>query len=310
MPPEVTIMSLLTNWLESLSYELEISESCTRKISPLSSCSACIDVCPDEAILLENEKMVIDEKRCTSCGVCITVCPVQAVKGQSPSRRVSQGHLLLELESPLPSITEMLYYHKKGIRFVHQPSLNANLENVIRRVNEILGAMSLELLQVTNQFLMEPEEQPRLSRRDFFAKLSSDSKKTVLSSVTPVKWRFNESNFKPSVLFKDWSFYKVEITKDECTLCEACFNICPSGVFSLGENELTMNENQCTSCNLCLDICRTSAIKVEQKVHQSPPVSYNLRKNICTQCGTGFHAWEESDSCHICSTIEKPNFFL
>lgn len=310
MPPEVTIMSLLTNWLESLSYDLEISESCTRTISPLSSCSACFDACPDEAILLENQKMMIDEKRCTSCGVCITACPVQAIKGQSPSRKVSQDHLLLEQESPLPSLTELLYYHKKGIRFIYQPSLYSKLVNRISQANEVLGAMSLELLQVTNHLVLEPKEQPRLSRRDFFAKLSSDSRKTVLSSVTPVKWRFNESNFKPSLLFKDWSFYKVEINEDECTLCEACFNICPSGVFSLGENELIMNENQCTGCHLCLDICRTSAITVEQEVHQAPSVSYSLSKNICKQCGTSFHAWEESDACHICSTIKKPNFFL
>lgn len=303
-------MSLLSNWLESLSYDLEISGSCTRKLSPLSSCSTCIDTCPEEAILLDNDKIMIDEKRCTSCGVCITVCPVQAIKGQSPSRKVSQDHLLLEQESPLPSLMEILYYHKKGIRFIHQPSLNGNLVNRISQANEILGAMSLELLQVTNHYVLEPEEQPRLSRRDFFAKLSSDSRKTVLSSVTPVKWRFNESNFKPSILFKDWSFYKVEINVDECTLCEACFNICPSGVFSLRENDLIVNENQCIGCNLCLDICRTSAMQVEQKVLQAPSVSYHLSKNICKQCGTGFHAWEESESCHICSTIEKPNFFL
>jgi ferredoxin len=307
---EVTIMSLLTNWLESLSYELDISESCTRKISPLSTCSACMDECPDEAIIFEDGKILIDDKRCSSCGVCITACPVQAVKGQSPSRKVIQKYLLLEQNSPLPAIMELLYYHKKGIRFIHQHALNADLVDRISQVNEILCAMQLEQLQATNQIVLEEKEQPRLSRRDFFAKLSSDSKKTVLSSVTPVKWRFNENNFKPSALFKDWSFYKVRISEDECTLCEGCFNVCPPGIFSLGEKELILNENQCIGCNLCMDICGTSAIKVELKIHQAPPVSYNLHQNTCTQCGSGFHAWEESDCCHVCSTTEKPNFFL
>lgn len=303
-------MSLLTNWLESLSYELEISESCTRKISPLSTCSACIDECPEDAIHIEDGKIKMNDKICSSCGICITVCPVQAVKGQSPSRKVSQNHLILEQHSPLPSLMELLYYHKKGIRFILHSALHTNLENRIVMANEILSAMGLELLQVTNQLAEQREEQPRLSRRDFFAKLSSDSKKTVLSTATPVKWRFNESNFKPSVLFKDWSFYKVMISRDECTLCEACFNICPPGLFSPSENKLTINESQCTGCNLCMDICKTSAIKVEQSVHQAPPASYNWHKNICSQCGTGFHTWEESVLCHICSTIEKPNFFL
>ncbi|MGV2941193.1 4Fe-4S dicluster domain-containing protein [Mesobacillus sp. LC4] len=303
-------MSLLTNWLESLSYELEISESCTRKVSPLSTCSACTDECPDDAILFEDGKILIDDKRCSSCGVCITVCPVQSVKGQSPSRMVKQNYLLLEQQSPLPSMMEMLYYHKKGIRFIHQPSLTMDLVDRINQVNEILGEMQLERLHVTNRIVLKEKEQPRLSRRDFFTKLSLDSKKTVLSSVTPVKWRFNESYFKPSVLFKDWSFYQVKISEDECTLCEGCFHVCPPGIFSLGVSELILNENQCTGCNLCMDICKTNAIIVEMKVHQAPPVSYNLHKNVCTQCGSGFLAWEESDSCHICRTTEKPDFFL
>lgn len=303
-------MSLLTNWLESLSYELEISESCTRKISPLSACSACMDECPDKAILFEEGKIHIDDKRCSSCGVCITVCPVQAVKGQSPSRKVSQNYLLLEQQSPLPGIMEMLYYHKKGIRYIHHHALNSDLVDRISHVNEILESMQLELLQVTNQIVLEEKEQHRLSRRGFFAKLSTDSKKTLLSSVTPVKWRFNECSFKPSALFKDWSFYQVRISENECTLCEGCFNVCPPGVFSIVENELLLNESQCAGCNLCMDICNTSAINVELKIHQNPPVSYNMHKNTCTKCGSGFHAWEESDSCHICSTTEKPNFFL
>jgi ferredoxin len=303
-------MSLLTNWLESLSYEFEISESCTKKISPLSTCSACMDECPDEAILFEDGKILIDDKRCSSCGVCITVCPVQAVKGESPSRKVSQNYLLFEQQSPLPGIMEMLYYHKKGIRYIHQKTLNADLVDRISQVNEILGSMQLELLQVTDQIVLKEKEQPRLSRRDFFAKLSSDSKKTVLSSVTPVKWRFNESSFKPSALFKDWSFHQVRISEDDCTLCEGCFNVCPPGIFSIWGNELIVNESRCTGCNLCMDICKTSAIDVELKIHQASPVSYNMHMNTCTQCGSGFHAWEESDSCHICSTTEKPNFFL
>lgn len=303
-------MSLLTNWLESLSYELEISESCTRKISPLSTCSACMDECPEEAIHIEDGIIKIEDKRCSSCGVCITVCPVQALKGQSPSRKVSQNYLLLEQQYLLPSIMELLYYHQKGIRFIHYPSLPTNLVKRISEANEILGAMELELLQITDQVAPMREEQPRLSRRDFFAKLSFDSKKTVLSSATPVKWRFNESSFKPSVLYKDWSFYQIMISKDECTICGACFNICPAGIFSLGEAELIINENQCSGCHLCMDICKTSAIKVEQRVHQASPAAYHLHNNNCRKCGTGFHAWEESDLCHICRTVEKPNFFL
>ncbi|WP_170169081.1 4Fe-4S dicluster domain-containing protein [Mesobacillus subterraneus] len=303
-------MSLLTNWLESLSYELEISEFCTRNISPLSTCTACIDGCPDGAIILEEGKISIEEEKCSACGVCITVCPVQAIKGQSPARKISQNHLLLEEASPVPSLMEMLYYHKKGIRFIYQPTIQKELVQRINKVNEVLGTMVLQPIQVTQQINLSQEIQPKLSRRDFFAKLSADSKKTVLSSVTPVKWRFNESSFKASVLFKDWAFHKVRISKADCTLCEACFTICPADVFSLEENNLQIIDHLCTGCYLCVDICQTHSIQAKQRIHQAAPALYNVHQNICSKCGSRFYSWEESSSCHVCSTIEKPNFFL
>ena len=42
------------------------------------ACGACVDVCPVEAITLE-EKAVIDAETCTECGACVDECPVDAI---------------------------------------------------------------------------------------------------------------------------------------------------------------------------------------------------------------------------------------
>lgn len=42
-------------------------------------CAACIPVCPEEAISMED-KIHIDEAKCTGCGICIPTCPVGAIK--------------------------------------------------------------------------------------------------------------------------------------------------------------------------------------------------------------------------------------
>lgn len=303
-------MSLITSWLESLSYDLEISDACLKKISPFSTCTSCLRSCPDKAIFLENGQIRIDEKSCSACGVCITACPVQAIKGQSPGREVIQRNLLIKENETLPSIIELLYFHKKGIRTIYHASSNPELEQRVNYANDYLEAMGLQPLDITNKLEVQYEQQPKVTRRDFFTKITSDSKKTVLSSVTPAKWRFNENNFILTSLYTEWSFYEVRINEESCTVCEACFNLCPSNVFDLDGQNLVINEQKCTGCRLCNDICRNDAIKIEPNVHQGPAETRPLHQYVCSKCGSSFHSWNVSHLCHICSSTEKPNFFL
>lgn len=42
-------------------------------------CGTCVSVCPVDAIIVEENKVVLDEKKCVRCGKCIIVCPVKAI---------------------------------------------------------------------------------------------------------------------------------------------------------------------------------------------------------------------------------------
>ena len=50
------------------------TEGCT-------GCGVCVDVCPAEAILLEDERARIISDLCTGCGQCITVCYLEVIHG-------------------------------------------------------------------------------------------------------------------------------------------------------------------------------------------------------------------------------------
>jgi heterodisulfide reductase subunit A2 len=54
---------------------LAYSEKCT-------SCGKCVDVCPESAITLENDKPLINDIMCTGCGACIPSCPTEALDQQ------------------------------------------------------------------------------------------------------------------------------------------------------------------------------------------------------------------------------------
>ena len=41
-------------------------------------CSKCVEVCPANAMKIENEKAVVSNE-CIECGVCINECPSEAI---------------------------------------------------------------------------------------------------------------------------------------------------------------------------------------------------------------------------------------
>jgi len=51
-------------------------------ISPKSctGCEVCLDHCPTRAIILEDEKAIIEDEKCIGCGECLVVCKAGAVK--------------------------------------------------------------------------------------------------------------------------------------------------------------------------------------------------------------------------------------
>ena len=49
-------------------------------IDKCTGCGACVDVCPNDALSLENDKIKVDEANCIDCGVCVDECSVEALE--------------------------------------------------------------------------------------------------------------------------------------------------------------------------------------------------------------------------------------
>ena len=44
------------------------------------ACGQCESVCPDSAVLVENEVYIIDYDYCKGCGLCAYECPADAIE--------------------------------------------------------------------------------------------------------------------------------------------------------------------------------------------------------------------------------------
>ena len=43
-------------------------------------CEQCVNVCPVEAITMNDDKASIDEETCVECGACEAECPNEAIQ--------------------------------------------------------------------------------------------------------------------------------------------------------------------------------------------------------------------------------------
>jgi Fe-S-cluster-containing hydrogenase component 2 len=43
-------------------------------------CGVCLNLCPQEAIVLEAERAAINQELCSGCGICISACPQGAIQ--------------------------------------------------------------------------------------------------------------------------------------------------------------------------------------------------------------------------------------
>lgn len=299
-------MSLLTHWLESLSYELSATEKCLRKISPFSTCTICQDSCEVQAITYKNGSPIVDHNACNGCGRCITTCPVQSLQGQSPIRNTLNGVLILD-GGPLPTETELLHLYKCGIRKISITMPDNKMTGIIDETNELLEKMNME------PFVSVPVPDPAgrdtlpLTRRGLFSKLTFESKKLALTTIAPAKWHFNQDNFRRSNLFEGWSFFTIVLNTESCTLCETCFRLCPGQVFSIQANNLNIDSEKCLGCLLCFDVCRNDAIKVESNVQTSKINTFSIVNSKCKTCGGDFLSWTDEEICKSCESSKKNN---
>lgn len=291
-------MSILLNWLESLHEEMKISSTCLREHNRKSSCSYCIEKCEHNAIEIKGEKLTINTSQCTFCGECIIACPVSAIEGVVNNRIFEKGSLVFD-ESYSPSIKELLIYKKRGmtsIQIAHQP-LNGVWETMISATNEQLRLLDEESIIVVEKLMDKV-----LSRRAFFGSFQQEGKQ-LTKKMAPAAWKMEKDEWKLTKYYTDYQFYSVKINKEQCTLCQACFTLCPEEVFHLKEGNLQIENQKCVNCTSCVDVCPVNAVEIQQDIKIKSEQFELVHSMNCKDCGHGFYTFDiETEKCPVCIT--------
>lgn len=93
-----------------------------------------------------------------------------------------------------------------------------------------------------------------------------------------------------------------------CTVCEACFRVCPTGAIGITENPgdwaLTFQRDRCVGCAACLEVCQPRVLDASAAFDLTPDQParplVSLAKQRCDRCDRFFVSARPEETCPVC----------
>ena len=265
--------------------------SCVRYYAKDSSCTLCENICPSDAIKVQELNLSLYQDKCISCGACVGVCPSEALR--LPELNVSNFffEFLKSDESAISCKTNFVCLAGLNIEYLvslgimkditldlgHCESCDIaqtclpQIEKNINEANIILN--SIEANSIKGEYLSltkEIDHDTESNRRDFFnifklkniAKAKQDIEKSVEAIEEPTKKistsvaqgiREKKIPAKRKLL---WTLLKRKPK--------------PSKYIELYDNEINFTstkviDDSCDNCSMCYRLCPTSALGTDKK---------------------------------------------
>jgi ferredoxin len=306
---------------------------CVHAAMETAQCQACVEACPRDAWLLDEEALHFEAGRCDGCGLCKPACPPQAIRiSSTPARRKVAGTsvLLAACDQAVShagpgqvgclhgiGLADLLREYRAGLRvwlFARGDCASCprgggeTLHALLARLNEALGQRNQPLIltrdlrpDIWTALLPEQVTKPS-ARRGFFRALVSRTATGPLPEPHPPEapGRLLTQQSNASL---PWS---VHIDHARCVACHACARICPEQAIRFDHHlpAYLLDAPACTGCGLCRDVCEPQAVKIQAWTAPPKPI-LPLTILRCRICGVECHAPAEAAieaTCWVCRT--------
>ncbi len=310
-------------------------ERCVHAFIEQSSCSACVDVCPQNAWILDDESLGLNTESCDGCGLCVPACTEGAI---SQTRecviREEDNKKILLLGCEITGLkqanchcihavseNDLLKLYRDGVHHIHvargdcqqcprgAPNNTEALFKRVSNINKMLRHRHLAPIHYNElatdrwtQLWKTPEKAapgPQMSRRNFFRRAIKQSVDMVLHQSN-----FDQNDFAPPgkilpEVKADDHGYDSKIDND------AIYPAVPHIMAA-----------KCDGCDACSRACPHQAIQFVQDenascylMDASACTACNICVDICEQDAIEVNRWAfqkaktiplENTTCHSC----------
>jgi ferredoxin len=120
------------------------------------------------------------------------------------------------------------------------------------------------------------------------------------------------------VATEDISFISQKYVDEQCTNCQICYRICPTGALSSDKkfSLIHFDAMLCVKCHLCHDVCEPDAIHLQEgfelkeffEPRQRTLATFTIKR--CNECGNHFTYTGGEQTCPRCLIEEEEAMFL
>ncbi len=330
------MLSSKRHLLNDISHEFHLPEidadACVHALCNDTDCHACVDACPAQAWILDDETLGLDIEACDGCGLCVPACPPGAIHIHFPwiTRQIGARMVALfacdksginDSSGILPCIhslglRQLLQLYNSGIE--HLLLATAQCENCSRQPAESL----YQRLEQLNYLLFEHNKSPilimqrsnevwkkvfrsdetvskgtQISRRSFISGGGQELRKQLLI-IDPL----NHSEFQtipPGQLLIDSKTTKVHwpwtplVDEKQCNGCDACIKLCPTSAL----NFLKSNDDSSGMCELNL-------VQLRYEINPQNCTGCGICTTVCESEAISIQSWSLSTA-HSIDLIEN-----
>lgn len=268
-----------------------VSASCLHHHKREDICHKCVDICPTNALSIDNKEIEISHIHCNECGACVGTCPSGSLDFAPLPRKCFSAIASLYrqkialISSDIDSLHEYKLPLNKGIlplvvpttRFldenhlltllqetgygviIHAPDKSPILESITQFLNDIFqrkfGIKAVHLCESAKEIEEVSQSIARFAAPLETSIVNSISKRQDFTQRLSLLIGSDELGSIHSGPYLNYG--NMSINQDRCSLCLSCADACNTGALSVHseDNSLRYNAALCTQCGYCQKTC-------------------------------------------------------